>query len=68
MHEREIRLSRERADMTDKCDACGKPIKADSAFIVAHTSTTSQRWHLGCCPWLKPHPEQAQPAVGVTHT
>ncbi len=32
------------------CTACGKPIRANTAAMVAHTAVSTQRWHLACCP------------------
>jgi hypothetical protein len=34
------------------CDSCGKPIRDGEASISANTPTTSEHWHLGCCPWV----------------
>lgn len=36
------------------CDACGKSIRQDTAFLTVNTPTTSQRWHMACCPLIRP--------------
>lgn len=34
------------------CDGCGKPIREGQGSLTMNTASTSEHWHLRCCPWL----------------
>jgi hypothetical protein len=41
-----------------KCDGCHKPITQKQAYITCGTSKGRERYHYGCCPWVRRPPAE----------